>query len=183
MLAVNSRFFKGKGKFKGGNNPPGGSAGQRTDSTSSSTKRPGSCNWCGTPGHWARECWKKKAGEPQQQPRANAAVKEKNSGETKAPVKILTACLSSSRNDDGSWYLDSGATTHICKDRELFTTLNLGHVNDKVLLGDEQSTTSLRIDGRGTCIFRLQDGTDLRLDDVLYVPSMAKNLMSMSQLM
>lgn len=61
---------RGRGRGRIQSQRPSHSSGQGTNTQ----KRQGNCNWCGLPGHWARECRKKKAGESQRVPPRPAAA-------------------------------------------------------------------------------------------------------------
>jgi hypothetical protein len=76
------------------------------------------------------------------------------------------------------WILDSGATQHMCCKKELFQELNdIRPIN--VYLGDNSCINAL---GKGIVRFKMKDRNNKEvvtmLRDVLYVPSLTKNLFS-----
>ena len=87
-----------------------------------------------------------------------------------------------SPNKQCIWIMDSGATCHMCHDDKLFTTLY--HIEDSidVMLGDRHTLTAI---GRGNVVLDmvLPNG-ELKpcvLHDVLYVPKLAYNLISVTK--
>lgn len=196
-----------KAGSKGGNTPwnkqKGGDKNSQVGS-SSTKKREGSCNWCGLPNHWERECCKKKAGEPHKAPvpEANTVTKREKTTPSALVVELvemggqhierqelehakrdlvdyaLTVCLSVANNRDG-WYLDSGATAHICQKAKFFCDYTAADSEQRVSLGDN---TQLQVKGTGTVRFDLGKGKSFELKGVLHVPGISKNLMSVAQL-
>ena len=75
--------------------------------------------------------------------------------------------------------MDSGATSHMCYDCDMFTELNQSGPCEKLTLGDG---SSLEVTGEGTvCIdMVLSDESERRctLKRVLYIPKLAYNLVS-----
>ena len=88
---------------------------------------------------------------------------------------ISNALVARSKND---WIVDSGATSHMCNDRNMFTEYEQLSSNDKVTLGDG---STLEVAGEGTVDvdMLLNNGTRrCALKKVLYVPKLAYNLVS-----
>ena len=77
------------------------------------------------------------------------------------------------------WIIDSGATCHICNDRSLFQEFKSLQKPQEVTLGDR---SILKAQGTGdvTLNLKLPGGETLtgRLSNVLYVPKLAYNLLS-----
>lgn len=88
-------------------------------------------------------------------------------------------CLTADRQISDKWYLDSGASAHICGDRRQFSRYTRQFGDAHVVLGDN---THLAITGEGNVELQLNDGSSLCLHDVLHVPKIAKNLLSVSKL-
>lgn len=72
--------------------------------------------------------------------------------------------------------VDTGATNHICTNRKVFT---LGDEEEQVYLDDSNTTTVLR---KGKVLLKLTFGKTLALSDVLHVPSIRVNLISVTLL-
>ena len=81
------------------------------------------------------------------------------------------------------WIVDSGATCHICNDEQMFVELKYFRRSQTVILGDGHQ---LEATAGGVIELRLvlPDGTTkkCRLDDVLYVPDLTYNLLSVSRM-
>jgi len=76
---------------------------------------------------------------------------------------------------DNDWWVDSGASKHVCKDRSLFKTLVL--VEDgKVLYMANTSIVDVKGIGQVELVFTFRK--TLTLNDVFYVPEVRKTLVS-----
>jgi hypothetical protein len=74
------------------------------------------------------------------------------------------------------WYIDSGASRHITGVREHLT--NLTQIGDlEVVLGDDRVVKAV---GSGTVSFQRESLPPMLLRNVLYVPGLKKNLISVS---
>ena len=81
-------------------------------------------------------------------------------------------------NNDTLWYLDSGASNHMCGHEHLFKEMQKiedGHVS----FGD---ASKVEVKGRGTIYFLQKDGVMGSIQDVYYVPDLKTNILSMGQL-
>jgi hypothetical protein len=79
-----------------------------------------------------------------------------------------------------TWWIDSGATIHVANSLQGFTTrriLQRGERRIKVANGVQADVEAI-----GDLSLELLDGFVLRLSDVLYVPSLRRNLISVSKL-
>ncbi|MCO5581903.1 hypothetical protein L7F22_035792 [Adiantum nelumboides] len=77
------------------------------------------------------------------------------------------------------WYFDSGASRHITSRKDLFCSLDAAPAGKKVTCANN---ASYPIKGVGKILITISDGSDLCLPDVLYVPRIKKNLLSVSSL-
>ena len=78
------------------------------------------------------------------------------------------------------WVVDSGATRHMCGNRSAFisyTTINEGE--EQVFMSDSRSTPVI---GKGKVLLKLTFGKVLALSDVLHMPDIRWNLVSISLL-
>jgi hypothetical protein len=88
-------------------------------------------------------------------------------------------CSSSVEYSPDIWYIDSGASSHMTGIREHFSDLRDPFVRMDISLGDDRIVT---VAGIGTVSFRREDLPPLSFTDVLFVPGMKKNLISVSTL-
>ena len=133
------------------------------------------CYVCGKPGHRAYQCYNRKddhkgppkpnGGQPQQQ--ANVAETGDN----------LTAMITEANfvGNKVEWLIDTGATKHFCADRELFAEFVETSDIDKVYMGNSSVSQVL---GKGKVALKLTSGKTLTLLNVLFVPSLRRNLIS-----
>ncbi|GKA29249.1 zinc finger, CCHC-type containing protein [Tanacetum coccineum] len=78
-------------------------------------------------------------------------------------------------DDDVVWWVDSGATVHVCKDRCWFKTYE--SLNDGSILHIGNESTAL-VHERGCVDLRFSSGKIVYLLNVLHVPNIRKNLVS-----
>ena len=81
----------------------------------------------------------------------------------------------SPRIDQGKWVMDSGCTYHMTPERDWFTSLR--HAQGSVILGDGKTCN---VEGIGLVQLRMADGTLRLLDEVRYIPTMRRNLISLA---
>jgi hypothetical protein len=79
--------------------------------------------------------------------------------------------------EDDMWIIDSGASRHMMGDQDRLSNLNERKTSYKVELGDK-STYS--VEGFGQASVKLESGNHVHLSNVLYVPGLEKNLVSIS---
>ncbi|XP_021732277.1 uncharacterized protein LOC110699091 [Chenopodium quinoa] len=120
------------------------------------------CYRCGKPGHMARKC----RNMPNPVPAQASMIEE--------PFVAMITEINLTGGSDG-WWIDTGATRHVCYDRRMFKTYTEKTDDKKVLLGDSHSTN---IAGVGNVELKFTSGRTLILKDVLHTPEMRKNLVS-----
>ena len=77
------------------------------------------------------------------------------------------------------WYLDSGASFHMTSDKNLFSALEEKDLKMRIEMGDDGRYS---VSGVGTVAFQREHGAPLTLTDVMYVPGLKKNLVSVAML-
>ncbi|GJW69689.1 zinc finger, CCHC-type containing protein [Tanacetum coccineum] len=187
---------KGKGKEVGGpsvnmteegknKQNKGKKRSNENNSGSSSNKKPKLECWkCGKTGHFKRDCRSGKKNN------ANAGGSGKGSKDQSQDqgqnlvniwnsfVKYSVSLISEAfyvQVDAIAWWIDSGATTHVCKDRCWFKTFEDGSV---LYMGDEHFDP---IHGKGSVALEFSSGKIVTLFNELYVPKLRKNLVSLNK--
>ena len=89
----------------------------------------------------------------------------------------MIACMASTTRSN-IWYIDSGASSHMTGQKRFFRDLQEGGTGIHVELGDAWYQTQ----GVGIVSFERESGKPLNFVDVLYVPGLTKNLISVSTL-
>ena len=88
------------------------------------------------------------------------------------------ACVSRTASSD-VWYIDSGASAHMTGVWDCFSDYQEEQTTFKITMGNKAKCTLV---GRGTIVFHTEDGNKIRATNVLHVPGLGMNLLSMSQL-
>ena len=78
-----------------------------------------------------------------------------------------------------TWYIDSGASSHMIGAHGMFSKLSQTEIDVEVVLGDD---SAVRAVGRGTITFQRESMSPMVLRDVLYAPGLKKNLVSVSMI-
>ena len=91
-------------------------------------------------------------------------------------ISALTGSVSSG-ND--TWLVDSGASKHMIGYKDSLSCLVQNESPHKVMLGDDSQYT---IKGMRESSYNLDSGKSMKMKDVLYVPVVKKNLISISTL-
>ena len=136
------------------------------------------CYNCKKLGNFAYECCKSKKEE-----KVQVSEVEEKSQPTLLMTIIYTSKVSLLQGvneqamNEGMWYLDNGASNHMTGDRRLFQELK--EVSQGTMRFGDGSTT--KIGGRGWIMLQCQDGGQMRLDNILYVPKLKSNILSLGQ--
>ncbi|KAK0606530.1 hypothetical protein LWI29_000218 [Acer saccharum] len=125
------------------------------------SKKKRGCFVCGDMGHFKANCPKRKKNDNQQK---------------EVVLTVSEALIVESENH---WWMDSGATRHVCKDKNSFFVFK-----DKAL-GEHRlymgNNTYVDVLGEGDCKIISKTSTII-LKNVLYAPSIRRNLVSVSVL-
>jgi hypothetical protein len=81
--------------------------------------------------------------------------------------------------NDNTWLIDSGASRHMIGLRNHLTHFVEKETHLRVVLGDD---AKYNVRGFGPSTFQLDSNMQLKLEEVLYVPRMKRNLVSISAL-
>ena len=133
----------------------------------------GKCFNCGKSGHKAKDCRAKK----RQETRANVVENISNGVDD----INLTAMISDSNmaGNPKEWWIDIGATRHICANRLMFSSYTTVGGDEKLYMGN--SSTS-KVEGVEKIALNMTSGKTVTLINVLHVPDVRKNLVSGSLL-
>ncbi|KAK8934097.1 hypothetical protein KSP39_PZI014574 [Platanthera zijinensis] len=128
---------------------------------------------CNKFGHMSYDCW-----APRKREEANHYAEARNNGNNAGggdPMMFLTyRGVEEGRNE--VWYLDTGASNHMCGDKEMFS--NLEPSGGEVSFGD---ASKISLEGKGLVVVKL-NGERVHLNDVYYVPGLKTNILSIGQL-
>lgn len=141
----------------------------------SKKKIKGNCFHCGKPGHMKADCFSFNKSS------ANAnVVEEKTTAEIDDLVGSFSAVVLEANLVDNpkQWWIDTGATRHICSDRGSFSTYS--PISGKKLFMGNDATSDVK--GAGKVVLKLTSGKELVLNEVMHVPDIRKNLVSGPQL-
>lgn len=126
---------------------------------------------CGKIGHVASDC-KFRKGQDHHHPKPQANLTE---------IEVIAAVVSEANlvNNMIEWVVDTGATRHICSNKEMFLDYEEVIDGESVYLGDARTAC---VAGKGKVLLKLTSGKSLALHSILHVPNMRRNLVSGSLL-
>lgn len=135
---------------------------RNNNSSNTSDRQSKRCFYCKKVGHLKSECWFKKG-------------KDKDS----ATGNAFVIMNSSGHFEKSQWLVDTGASQHMCRDRNLFTTYH-PITNKSVIVGNG---IAISVHGSGKVALQAFDGRrwiDTTIDNVLYVPELKTNLFAVN---
>ncbi|GJS65663.1 putative RNA-directed DNA polymerase [Tanacetum coccineum] len=160
-LEINEGSWKGKGS-SGDNSTP--NKVQKTDTSTSSFQGGPKCKFCHKKGHTQKDCPKFKEWLAKKGIFESFMINE--SFNINVPIN--------------SWWIDSGSMVHIANSLQGFRTIRRLERNQRtVKVGNG---VDLNVEAIGTLSLILEGGFCLNLYGTLYVPSMTRNLISVSKL-
>ena len=135
------------------------------------------CPHCDKKGHNKDKCWKK---YPEKKSK-RAKNSEKQEIEDHEEVTLFAAHESLFYNDNKEkdhiqWILDSGATSHICSDRALFSELEPYSISLRW-----GTASQIKTSGKGIINIKF-NGYPVRITECLFVPEIGVNLLSLGAL-
>ncbi|PHU30764.1 Shaggy-related protein kinase NtK-1 [Capsicum chinense] len=130
------------------------------------------CFNCGKIGHKSTDCRGLKKGKKKDQ----ANMIESNQ-EYDDLCAMFTECnLVGSPHE---WWMDSGATRHVCANKELFSLFAPTQAKEMFYMAN---SATAKVEETGKICLKMTSGKVLTLNNVLYVPALRKNLISASLL-
>ncbi|XP_057425887.1 uncharacterized protein LOC130719274 [Lotus japonicus] len=130
-----------------------------------SKKKDVQCYACKKLGHYSYECKRKKKGS-------------KPSDSSIPSVEVINSVVSTHKNDDSTWYLDSGCSSHMTSHKDWFVDLDENRTSSVKFADNSMSTAT----GKGRVLIRKKNGKQTLIHDLLFVPSVKHNLISLRQL-
>eukprot|EP00253_Pinus_taeda_P032390 PITA_32390 len=117
-------------------------------------------------------------GRPSKKSR-NSTYEESNVVNNKQKEYYLISALSTASPSDtlGNLLIDSGASRHFTRYKEALFNLIEKETNLEIILGDD---ATYPVKGVGSVTLQLNQGNTINLQEVLYVPDLKKNLVSIS---
>ncbi|CAM8990003.1 unnamed protein product [Rhodiola kirilowii] len=147
------------------------------------------CWTCGKAGHFKRDC---RAGKGKSEKAQDKAFGNKNQEQKSQGQNLLVSDLETNidahsnidyvsnfseifamQDDEISWWVDSGATTHVCRDKGLFKSFAATSEGRVLHMGDESTTPIL---GLGHIELEFSSGKTVVVCNVLFVPNIRKNI-------
>lgn len=126
------------------------------------------CFRCKKAGHLKRDC-------PLNQNNRSQEKKNKNNWTPRENKSLLTALSVKMKND--SWYIDSGATNHMCNDKQMMFDFQCLKPLDVSVANGEKLATG----GQGKVQVNMK-GVLKTISNVYYIPKLSGNLLSVSEL-
>jgi hypothetical protein len=127
------------------------------------------CNFCDKDGHDESKCFKNMAALEAAMKKNNINISTSSSSSHGHALSASSFSFNTPSNSTfDKWLIDFGASYHMAKDRDIFSTLNECNTK-KIFVGDDRS---LSVEGFGT--IQVENG---HFNDVLYVPSLSCNLL------
>ncbi|XP_021909803.1 uncharacterized protein LOC110823675 [Carica papaya] len=143
---------------------------------SSQGKKAIQCNFCKRVGHKEKFCRQKQKLEAAQskQELQHINITEISSEQSNT---ILVTSSELTVEDDSLWVVDSGCTSHMCKNEAMFVSL------DKSATGQVRLENGMleTIKGKGNIAIETKEGKKF-ITDVNFVPTLSQNLLSVNQM-
>ncbi|KAK3007967.1 hypothetical protein RJ639_014055 [Escallonia herrerae] len=174
------RYGRGRGRNRGRGR---GNFGRSYNSENNSKP----CGVCKKMSHNEKDCWFKgqpqchrckKFGHMQKDGRVKLHQQASFTEEKESEASLFYACQSATEKNDEMWFLDSGCSNHMAREKSLFLDMD-STINTKVKLGNG---TIVQAQGKGSIGVQTKQGTRF-IRDVLLVPDLEHNLLSLGQLL
>ncbi|NBX97749.1 hypothetical protein EBQ81_02685, partial [bacterium] len=137
------------------------------------------CFHCNKAGHFKKDCYAYKRLQQQQQ---SKGVSEDHQASPASGNFVFHSATRGSPTEELTWYVDSGATKHMCSNRAAFSRL-MEIAPEAVYMGNNAAVDAVGVGD--VPVTTLVDGVEKEghLANVLYVPELATNLISVKQML
>ena len=148
----------------------------------SNDKKNRACYNCGKMGHYKREC----RAPPKQTKGTSANANMIEAEEMQEIIAMVSELqigmitdlhMAITETKTSDWWFDSGATVHVCNNKDLFKTYKEVADQQEVIMGNGNGAKVL---GKGSVEIQFTSNKRLTLTNVLHVPDIKKNLVSAS---
>ncbi|XP_019455196.1 PREDICTED: uncharacterized protein LOC109356328 [Lupinus angustifolius] len=136
---------------------------------------------CGKLGHFSTECKSSSTQDDnkcKQQSEAHMAKEEIEAENDDQPLLLMMVTSQVSKNYD-IWYVDSSCSSHMTRHRDWL--VNFDETKKSIVRFAKNRV--IQAEGTGDVLINKKDGNQAMITDVLYVPNMKNNLISMGQLL
>ena len=127
----------------------------------------GNCWVCGKPAHKAQKCRHRKDQNVTHTNQAHMHEVDDN-------LVVVVTETNLVSNVKG-WWIDTGATRHMCGDKNLFSEYKQIDDGEKLYMGNSSASN---VEGKGNVMLKFTSGKVVTLTDVLHVLEIRKNLVS-----
>ncbi|KAF3670777.1 COP9 signalosome complex subunit 2 [Capsicum annuum] len=132
----------------------------------------GKCFNCGKIGHKSTDC---------RAPKKDKKKDQVNMVKSNKECDDLCATFSKCNlvGNPYEWWIDSGATRYVCANKELFSSFSQDQVEGIIYMANSDTA---KVEGIGKVGLKMTSGKVLTLNNVLYIPELCRNLISISLL-
>ena len=140
------------------------------------------CFNCGKLGHFSTECRApptQNENRGKQHDEANLAKEDTEVKSDDQPLLLMMTTNFDMSSCENNWYIDSGCSNHMTGNRNWLINFDENR-KSTVRFADNRS---IQAEGVGDVLLKRRDGKDAMITDVLFVPKMDTNLISLGQLL
>ena len=132
----------------------------------STKKFQGKCYVCNKQGHRAKDyhSLKEQENPKKKRPQANVTGVDDLSCMN---LSIVVSEVNLIGNNTKEWWVDTGATHHVCSDKKMFSSYQSIDNGEQLFMGNFFSS---KVEGQGKVVLKMTSYKELTLNDVLHVP-------------
>ena len=135
----------------------------------------GKCHYCKKPGHYSRDCYKRK-NDLKKKESLDAKIVTEDENSDNQPHEI--ALKSSAQSKGPDWWIDSGASQHMTQEKKSLSNYSPFEQPRHVKIADDHILYAY---GKGNAYLTVLNGDEklnITLKDVLFVPKLQSKLFS-----